>query len=43
MLQNLVELEDGVLGATERRLPEGVADRKYSKLAFSTSSDMGKT
>ena len=43
MLQNLVELADGILGATERRLPEGVTNRAYRKLYFTTSEDMGKT
>ena len=47
MLQNLVELGNDILGATERRMPEGVPHTKanlaYKKLAFTTSSDMGKT
>ncbi len=47
MLQNLVELGNDILGATERRMPDGVPHTKanlaYKKLAFTTSSDMGKT
>ena len=42
-LQDLVELEDGILGATEPRFADGVTDYAYTQPAFTTSEDMGRT